>query len=224
MMSSLKDLEKNEIWIGLGLLVGGFVAGFASCRTLIAVTGQEVLANGTFVLRSELEKDFVSRKDCEPRLTLGYDYTVLVGHLLNLLDPASVDDLARWSQSGHCRSDFIEPGVKVELIAYLNSGDPKLRRKAILAFAWCGLSLNEAFVLARTVRAEETDANMEAYALAMLILAENDAKHFPGMRGLDGNIKALGAYLAELGAPAEILSMLQAYRYQRDKRELGVFP
>jgi len=177
-----------------------------------------VLASDSYILKTELADRYISKEQCEQRSSLGYDYTALLENLLDILDPWSETRLEALFRSGKCDDVISRPEVKVELLAYLNFGDQRFRKKAIVAFGHCARGFNDAFLLARTVRSKEPQANLFAYALSITTIIENSSMiiFVDGERVVEPvdpkDFNRVEKYLKNLNAPAELVELIEIYR------------
>lgn len=215
-MSSLTGLQKNEFWIGATLVVGGFIAGFGAYMGMLAATNTDKVAQGTYILRTDLAKDFIARADlaedfitsreCEQRATMGYKHADLVSNLLEAIPGTSMERMfgdADAELVGGCMPDEpVSPAVRVSILAYLNSGDQQFRHKAVLAYSNCAERITDAYLLARTIASDEKREMLEAYALSINAIVENTQQR-------EAEFGEFREYLGELGVPASLVAAVK---------------
>lgn len=141
-------------------------------------------------------------------LVFGFSQERLAAHLLDLLQPQSEADIRSITLQGRCAGPFVTPEVKVEILAYLTSGERVLRRKAIAAYANCASGVNEAFLLARTIKHNEAPEFFDSYAFAIWVIIKNKADPTA--------MRRMKTYLVEINAPRELV---EAFLIRADSRQ-----
>jgi hypothetical protein len=186
-MTGLKEKLENHLGLVIGaFVIASFAAGFGAYKTLLEISNQEVVAKGMY-----LPKD-----KCQEQASLGFSQERLAASLLNFLRLPAKELASAAQDPNHCYGSYVIPQAKVEILAYLNAGDRALRHKAILAYAGCASGINEAYLLARTIKPAEDPANYDAYALALRAMIKHT--------GRASDFEQMTGYLSEINAPSGI--------------------
>lgn len=200
-MGLKENLENHPGLIIGGFIVAGFLSGFGAYKAILEVANQDVVTAGTYL----------SKEECRNQVAMGFSHEELAAQLLDLLQPTSEENLMAITRSNECAGPFVRPEAKVEILAYLNVGEEALRRKAVLAYANCASGLNEAFLLARTIKRDESPATFSAYAFALWAITHR--------YGEPDSMERMENYLIGIRAPQGLLAaFLQEERAQDSDR------